>query len=545
MTKINNTPNASKTLNSLRFLDYNPETAGTDICDNSVDAKASSVHIWIVEDEKNKIIQIDIADNGIGMDKDTITQAMKLGSDTDKNENFELGKFGMGLITASISLGKRLEVVSLNNNYNKFVRAVQDLDEIEESNEFEVNISEHSIEEYNSYCHIMKNPNPDLNSNPNRKEDTDRREINQGTVISIKKIDKMTWTRADKFADKLRKVIGQTYRKFIKGAGPQFYIHVTKEQDLVKRIKSKIDFDKARVKAVDPIHDFEPTLLNKAEINTSSGSINLSVYKLKNYGKEINRNKYINIPNQGFYILRNKREIMSGASLGLFTKHNNYNLLRCELEITGETDVLAGINFSKQKASLNQSLSQQIDVEFQPFLKQVGNESRNRQNASNDQKTDFSDVEKQITKKSHLLNPIKSEVEKRFSKEDRDKVIEKERKKIETNGPRLNISKRKKVGIDALKVRFEKIKGGGVKGPLYEADMERNVVIVKWNEDHPFYTDVIAPNSNKPDIFNPLAYLIYCNAKAELVASHESDSLQIIEDIRWVVGRDLATLISS
>ena len=71
-----------------------------DIVDNAIDANATSISLWIILGDKGSIQQIDVIDNGTGMDTTTLNEAMKLGSLTEKNHSFELGKFGMGLVTS-------------------------------------------------------------------------------------------------------------------------------------------------------------------------------------------------------------------------------------------------------------------------------------------------------------------------------------------------------------------------------------------------------------------------------------------------------------
>ena len=83
----------------------------------------------------------------------------------------------------------------------------------------------------------------------------------------------------------------------------------------------------------------------------------------------------------------------------------------------------------------------------------------------------------------------------------------------------------------------------GEKAPLFEPDQVKDVVVVTWNTDHPFYTQVVAPYSEEPTVFNPIAYLVYCYSCAELISKDNSDTQEIIDNIRWEVGRNLAVLL--
>jgi hypothetical protein len=96
--------------------------------------------------------------------------------------------------------------------------------------------------------------------------------------------------------------------------------------------------------------------------------------------------------------------------------------------------------------------------------------------------------------------------------------------------------------LDSLKANF-RLKALGEKAPLYEVDQERDVVVIYWNSDHPFYQEFIERNTNNPDVLNPICCLVYCFGSAELISKPDSDSNEILENIRWDVGRNLAVLL--
>src|SRR6266699_5528677 len=94
-----NPPNARRTIEALRELGYDSYGSVMDLLDNSVDAQASDIKITISEEKGD--IRIVIEDDGLGMDEDTLDEALRLGSDTQRDTG-DLGKFGLGLVTASI-----------------------------------------------------------------------------------------------------------------------------------------------------------------------------------------------------------------------------------------------------------------------------------------------------------------------------------------------------------------------------------------------------------------------------------------------------------
>jgi hypothetical protein len=106
-------PRASAMIEALRGLGYNTATALADIIDNSIAAKAKTVDlrfVWL-----GKQSRIEIQDNGNGMSAVELDKAMRLGekSPLELRHSDDLGRFGLGLKTASFSQCRRLTVASM------------------------------------------------------------------------------------------------------------------------------------------------------------------------------------------------------------------------------------------------------------------------------------------------------------------------------------------------------------------------------------------------------------------------------------------------
>jgi hypothetical protein len=508
-----NIPNPVKLLESLRHLDYDNISAICDLIDNSIDADAGNIWININPGAKNEVSKIVIIDDGIGMDYRILNEALKLGSETNRNAAYDLGLYGMGLITASLSLGTKLSIITKAEKSDAFL-AVHDLEDMHEHNSFVKIINKLTTEE------LVKSISDVMNVSLS-DDKYGLKNFKSFTLVSISNIDRSQWARASALADNLKRRLGQVFRKFIQANRCNIFV------------------DGVKVNPFDPIHDFEPTVLTDESIKLDQGDIRIIVTELKDYGTEINKDKSINIPNQGFYVLRNNREIAAGESFGIFSKHNDLNLLRIEFSYPGNLDGILNTTFSKQRIRLDQSIEDKVSKICNPFIRQVRNRAKIKQSLSRENKEDFSEVEKFITHKSHLLKNPKIEVEQRKT---RNQESDQQRKEPEMEKTRLNITKRHRLDIESLKVRFEQIKNGE-KAPLWEADQERDKIIVRWNIDHPFYQTVVSPNADNPEVFNPMAYLIFCFANAELIAKDNSDSQEILDNIRWDVGRNLAILL--
>jgi hypothetical protein len=98
-------------MESMRAVGYSLKTAIADICDNAISAKASFISIqWDVRPTPH----VTFFDNGDGMSRDTLRLAMKLAgkSPMTSRGTDDLGRFGLGLKTASLSQARSLSVIS-------------------------------------------------------------------------------------------------------------------------------------------------------------------------------------------------------------------------------------------------------------------------------------------------------------------------------------------------------------------------------------------------------------------------------------------------
>ena len=192
MTYIKNQPNAAKLISSLRNTGYDSYAAIEDILDNSIDAGARTIKLEIKTQDKEPLITI--SDDGTGMDYDILDQALKLGSETQKDEVSDLGRYGMGLCTASISLAKKLEVFTKTTK-GKAYYSSQDLDDVIKENEFIKDLRE-----------------------MNKKEEGELKKAiggESGTVIVLSKIDRLSNSNLSIFSSTISKEIGRIFRKFI------------------------------------------------------------------------------------------------------------------------------------------------------------------------------------------------------------------------------------------------------------------------------------------------------------------------------------------
>jgi len=108
-------PSAACLSASMRDLGYSLETAIADLIDNSISAGADRIDI--ICDVSGEFPLVVILDNGKGMTGEELLAAMRHGTGNPRRHRSprDLGRFGLGLKTASFSQCRSLTVVSTSD----------------------------------------------------------------------------------------------------------------------------------------------------------------------------------------------------------------------------------------------------------------------------------------------------------------------------------------------------------------------------------------------------------------------------------------------
>lgn len=136
MTAIESIPSARRLIRSLRDMGYDFAQAVADVVDNAITAKAKDISVDIEFDGDDSWVRI--ADNGHGMKPEVLREAMRFGADRDYADD-DLGKFGLGLKTASLSQCECLSVASRWNRERADITGYSwDLEHIDKTNRWEI-----------------------------------------------------------------------------------------------------------------------------------------------------------------------------------------------------------------------------------------------------------------------------------------------------------------------------------------------------------------------------------------------------------------------
>ena len=105
-------PFAPILVESTRSIGYSFETAVADIIDNSIGKNADEIRILFSSQDPQYLA---VMDNGVGMSEEELESAMRYGSKSslEERDQYDLGRFGLGLKTASLSQCRKLTVMKI------------------------------------------------------------------------------------------------------------------------------------------------------------------------------------------------------------------------------------------------------------------------------------------------------------------------------------------------------------------------------------------------------------------------------------------------
>ena len=491
-----NSPNARKLLDSLRYLGYDSLYAISDLVDNCVDAGAENVWIVIKRSESGELI-IQIADDGEGMTEAVLDQATRLGSETDRDIGTDLGRFGMGLVTATLSLGLRLRIVTRTGR-GKLLANVTDFEEMIKANKFE--------KEY---------------FGPARKREADLfRELldgaSSGTVVQISKTEGFKRQYIGAFETALDRHLGQVYRMFLR-TGRKLFVN---GRPVEAHDPLWLDDPNTKVWS-DTTHDLKFFDASGDEVREP---VRVRLVILPDHGTTaLNKRAGYRIERSGFYVMRNNREIAPAQLLGLasISRHPDFIRFRGEIFIPGKLDEPFGIELTKRDVKPIQSIRDQLDLLVGPELKSIRADLRRKAVKEESKSLDHTPAERLIESKGALL--IKPRVR-------------------QGAGPKGGKQPDEEPGRTKLGLVKFRIGHFGREGPIYATEQQGKTTFVDWNADHPFYEVFLLARRNDQDALTAADALVYCMATAELRVFDE-DSQSFVESWKTVFSSNLRTLL--
>lgn len=322
-------PPGAQLFESLRAVGYELQTALADIIDNSVAAKASHVDVLFIPEDKIPIVAI--LDNGTGMSPDEARIAMQLAGTNalDKREESDLGRFGLGLKTASLSQCRKLTLVTKSSGI--VTGLCWDLDHIAKSNSWSLLVLD--PDEIDALQFV-----------------TELKALEHGTLVIWESLDRLLPEgaendfHANELMERSKEHISLVFHRYLNHGGAFRDVSIS-----VNRI---------------PIQGADPFLENSKRVLTSpketfdiAGSpVEVVAYTLPFINSMTPAEKRQALrpgglrDSQGFYIYRQGRLVSWGTWFRLMPKNDLGKLARVRVDIPNSLDHLWSLDIKKSRA---------------------------------------------------------------------------------------------------------------------------------------------------------------------------------------------------
>jgi hypothetical protein len=348
-------PSAKRMIRSLRDMGYEFAASVADLIDNSVEAKCSTVRITVEWNGVSSYVMI--ADNGEGMMPEALKEALRFGSERDY-EDADLGKFGLGLKTASLSQCLKVTVASRWNPNRADINAFcWDVQHIEATNRWEILSVKAADLPTAARLHLKEA---------------------RGTVVIWEQLDRLLdYKNPDgeparkhlmALTRDLEEHVAMVFHRFLSGEvrGKRLTIYVNENKvepwDPFARSEEhskKLDAKAFRLEGAKGRGDIivEPYALPPKDLFSSSAAFNRASGPRRWNAQ------------QGFYIYRADRMIQSGGWCGLRATDEHRKLSRIAISFNPKLDDEFKINVPKMRVQLPAAIRNEIENWIRPAVK--------------------------------------------------------------------------------------------------------------------------------------------------------------------------------
>lgn len=338
---VNLPPNPAGLIEGLRDTGYTFNTALADIVDNSIDAGAKDVAVRIEMDLEGNI-SIKVADNGCGMSLAGLKDAMTYGVRSEGRVSKRLGKFGLGLKTASTAFCRKLSVVS-RDGVGAASKLTWDLDYVVTSNNWSARKSDPSVEDLAFINELATN--------------------GSGTLVSWDKVDRLIKAYEDPSGAHARRAVRKVADEFIEHAAAVYQHFLEAPQGGVPRVKmtvngvSVVPWDPFRTHISEKVYEKVISVENSDK--SILGSFTFKAFVLP-HRDEISDPKELSLAklkaeNQGIYVYRENRLIHAGDWMDMYSIEPHMTLLRAELSFNHDLDAALNVDIKKSQITLDEA----------------------------------------------------------------------------------------------------------------------------------------------------------------------------------------------
>ena len=349
------TPNPEFLIKSIAEQGYTLETALADLIDNSITAKCDKIDIHSTLIGNSNRIRMFIADNGVGMTEEQLTKNLKFPSssiDESRLEN-DLGRFGLGLKTASFSQSRKFTVLSRKKGTKKFSGRTWDVVVLKKGKWIIIKESDKSIQDLiTSYKDYLSKR---LDSTKQFSQfDPNTIVIWEGMFRFDEYYSKETITHLEtELTKRTVDYLGTVFHKFIQNDKIKLTIRIN--NDIID------PFDPfSSIESTKKMQSMQPLVMpyQKKDFIKIQGFI-LPVEALKEERKWTTKNKSLT-DLEGVYIYREDRLIFFGGWNGLFRGGGKNKLARICIQVGNKNDKLLHLNVAKSKITIPFELIERV-----------------------------------------------------------------------------------------------------------------------------------------------------------------------------------------
>jgi hypothetical protein len=342
-------PNPEHLIRSIAEQGYSLESSLADLIDNSISAEATGVEVLI--DMEQEPFTLFLADNGSGMTENTLKSSMQFPSSSPVLERVEtdLGRFGLGMKTASFSQTRTFTVLSRERGASIYKGRTWDVDYLKRKKKWHliVNTKDEVERILSNYHKISADHLGNI------------KDFSANTII--------IWKGLYKFEEYLD-------RSNRKKALQQQLNEVTVDHlalvfhRFLERKKDKISI-RVNNKQINPFDPFPPSDLGVRKIESKRRSFFKDKVKLEGFvlpacsideartGVSKWTTKKASLTDmEGIYIYRADRIIIYGGWNGLIRKGPRLQLARLRVDVGNKVDHLLHLNVSKSQITIPHDL---------------------------------------------------------------------------------------------------------------------------------------------------------------------------------------------
>ncbi len=543
--------NATRVINAIGRIGYGPVAAILDIADNAVSSGATVIAIAVQATQEARqgpgrrravLSRVLVRDNGTGMNEEQLDRALALGSEADDYAPGTLSKFGMGLKSASSSLGRRLTIVSRGND--TIARAV---------------VLDHTVVALTGeYVYELREPTEE------EVAELDAVAVGgTGTVIAISEIHEQSMPKPAEIEEGLRERAGITYSKYLTGevpgrerltlllgeeailsVDPLFANEADANGDLDER-----NWDGKSVRWIQRPQKFQLSedgaIFAEVAITELPHPPSVSVDSEISQA-QVRRQYRIGAGNYGFYIFRNGRLISWAESLGLVPQDIDLYSFRGQINITSDADEVLNIDVTKSRVSL----SDIANLQLTPIAREAVRKSKaawlERRAAvrARANTTPHDDINEQLNRVEELEDKSDLRDEEVAPEDERERL--KKRREGAAKAKPATESEAENLRTKSQRVQYVAVLNND---QLWERAHDASAgLIVRVNSAHRFVREVIDVAADDSALARSFDLLMFALARAEYSTVYKSEhDMELVETVlqefRERLGGELSDIL--